>query len=70
MAVERVTRVIGISPVSFQDALEEGFNRAKRTLRGITQIDIIAQRVRVENNEIKEYVIDMDITFVLEDTVG
>jgi len=70
MAVERVTRVIGTSPVSFQDALEEGFNRAKRTLRGITHIDIIAQKVRVENNEIKEYVVEMDITFVLEDTVG
>lgn len=70
MAVARITRVVGTSPVSFQDALEEGFKRAKRTLRGITDIDVISQKVRIENNEIKEYVVEMDITFVLEDTVG
>jgi len=68
MAVARVTRVIGASPVSFQDAIEEGFNRAKRTLRGITDMKVISQRVKIENNEIKEYVVETDITFVLEDT--
>jgi flavin-binding protein dodecin len=67
MPVERVTRVIGTSPVNFQDALEEGFKRAKKTLRGITHIKVVGSKVRVENNEIKEYVVEMDITFVLED---
>ncbi len=67
MAVERVTRVIGSSPVSFQDALEEGFRRAKRTLRGITDINVVGQSVKIENNDIMEYVVEMDIRFQLED---
>ncbi len=68
MAVARVTRVIGSSPVSFQDALEEAFKRASRTLRGIMEMKVVADKVRVENNEIKEYVTELDITFVVEDS--
>ena len=67
MSVARVTRVIGTSPVSFQDAMEEGLRRAARTLRGIMSLQIINQSVKVENNEIKEYVVEMDITFMVED---
>jgi len=67
MAVARVTRVIATSPISFQDAIEEGFRRARRTLRGITHLDLVKQTARVENNEIKEYEVELDIYFVLED---
>jgi hypothetical protein len=66
MSIARVTRVIGASPISFQDALEEALKRAARTLRGITDLNVISQRVNVENNEIKEYVTELDITFVVE----
>ncbi len=66
MSIARVTRVIGTSPVGFQDALEEALKRAARTLRGITDLNVISQRVKVENNEIKEYVTELDITFVVE----
>jgi len=67
MAVERVTRVKGTSTMSFQDALEEGLRRANQTLRGITQIEVLRHKVRVVRGQIKEYEIEMDITFVLED---
>ena len=66
MSIARVTRVIGTSPVSFSDALEEALKRAAQTLRGITDLNVISQRVKVENNEIKEYVTELDITFVVE----
>jgi hypothetical protein len=67
MPVERVTRVKGSSPISFQDALEEGLNRANKTLRGITQMDVLTQKARVQQGQIKEYVVEMDITFILEE---
>ena len=68
MAVLRVTRVIGTSPVSFQDAMEEALQRAVLTLRGITDLNVIHQHARVENNEIKEYVTELDIVFMLENS--
>ncbi|OGP56777.1 MAG: hypothetical protein A2V67_15020 [Deltaproteobacteria bacterium RBG_13_61_14] len=67
MPVERVTRVKGSSPISFQDALEEGLNRANKTLRGITQMDVLTQKARVQQGQIKEYVVEVDITFILEE---
>ena len=67
MPVERVTRVKGSSTMSFQDALEEGLRRANQTLRGITQIEVLHHKVRVVRGQIKEYQVEMDITFVLED---
>jgi flavin-binding protein dodecin len=64
--VARVSEIISASPVSFDDAIKVGFERANRTLRGITGLRIIEQRVAVEDGEIKEYRIRMEIIFVLE----
>jgi flavin-binding protein dodecin len=64
--VARVTEIIAASPKSFEDALSAGFKRATKTLRGITGMKILEQRVSVENNKILEYRIRMEVIFVLE----
>lgn len=64
--VARVSEIIGASPVSFDDAIKVGFDRANRTLRGITGLRILEQRVSVKDGEIKEYRVRMEIIFVLE----
>lgn len=68
MAVARVTRVTSASPISFEDAVKKGLERANRTLRGITGLKIEEQKAKVENGNIKEYRVTMDITFILEGT--
>ena len=64
--VARVSEVIAGSPVSFDEAIRAGFERARRTLRNITGLRILEQRVAVENDEIKEYRVRMEVIFVLE----
>lgn len=64
--VARVTEVIGASPKSFEDAINNGFKRATKTLRGITGMRIIGQRVAVEANKIVEYRVRMEVIFLLE----
>jgi dodecin len=64
--VARVTEIIAASPKSFEDAISQGFKRATKTLRGITGIKIIEQRIAVENNKMLEYRIRMEVIFVLE----
>ncbi len=64
--VARVTEVIAGSPVSFEDAVKVGFERASKTLRGITGMRIVEQRVQVEDNKMVEYRVRMEIIFVLE----
>ncbi len=64
--VARVTEIVAASPKSFDDALQVGFARATKTLRGITGLRVVEQRVSVEDAKIKEYRIRMEVIFVLE----
>lgn len=64
--IARVSEIIAGSPVSFEEAIKAGFRRANKTLRNITGMRILEQRVSVENGEIKEYRVRMEVIFVLE----
>lgn len=64
--VARVTEIISGSPVGFDDAINVGFERACKTLRGITGIRILEQRVQVADNKMVEYRVRMEVIFVLE----
>ena len=65
--VARVSEVIAGSPVSFDEAIKAGFDRANRTLRNITGLRILEQRVSVKDGKIEEYRVRMEVIFVLED---
>ena len=64
--VARVSEIIAASPVSFEEAIKAGFERANRTLRGITGLRVLEQRVSVEEDKIKEYRVRLEVIFVLE----
>jgi flavin-binding protein dodecin len=64
--VARVSEIIAGSPISFDEAIKVGFERANRTLRNITGLRILEQRVSVEEGKIKEYRVRMEVIFVLE----
>jgi flavin-binding protein dodecin len=64
--VARVTEIISGSPKSFEDAIQLGFKRASKTLRGITGFRVTEQRARVEDGKIVEYRVTLEVIFVLE----
>ena len=64
--IARVTEIIAGSPVSIDDAIKTGFERACKTLRGITGVRILEQRIKVADNKMVEYRVRMEIIFVLE----
>ncbi len=66
MAVARVTKITASSPKSFQDAVKDGLKRASQSLRGITGLEVVSQKAKVEKGKIVEYRVTMEITFVLE----
>lgn len=65
--IARVTEIVAGSPVSFDDAIKTGFERASKTLRGITGLRVTEFRVNVEKNQIKEYRVRIEVIFILED---
>ena len=64
--IARVSEIIAASPLGFDEAVRVGFERAKRTLRNITGLRILEQRVAIEDEKICEYRVRMEVIFVLE----
>ena len=48
------------------DATTQGLKRTAQTVRGITGLQILSQKAKVENGKILEYRVTMEVTFVLE----
>ena len=68
MAVARVTQIIGASPHSWEDAVRNALERANKTLRGITGIEVLKENAAVEDGTIAEYRATVQVVFVLEGT--
>ena len=64
--VARVTHIIAESPSSFDEAVKVGFDRASKTLRGITGLRIVEQRVSVKENKINTYRVKIEVIFILD----
>ncbi len=67
MAVARVTEITAASTEGWKEAALEGLNRANRTLRNITGMEVISQKAKIEQGKISEYRVRLKITFVLEE---
>ena len=66
MAVARVTEIIASSSESFDDAVKKGVERANRTLNNVRGAWVEGQKVICdEEGEIKEYRVNLKVTFVL-----
>ena len=67
MSVARVTEISSRSEESFEAAINEGIDRANKTLRNVRSAWIKEQSVDIENGGIVAYRVNMLVTFVLDD---
>ena len=67
MSVARVTEISVSSNQSFDAAIQEGIDRATRTLRNVRSAWVKEMRVGIDNNQITEYQVNLLVTFVLDD---
>lgn len=64
--VARVTEISARSTQSFEDAVRVGVERATQTLRGVTSAWVKEQQVKVADDRVVEYQVNLLVTFVLE----
>ena len=67
MSVAKVSEISATSTKSFQDAIEEGIDRANKTLRNVRSAWVKEQQVRVKKGAITEFQVNMMVTFVIDD---
>jgi dodecin len=69
MSVATVTEISAISEKSFEDAVNQAIARANKTLRNIEGAWVKDMNVMIEDGNIKGYKVNLEVTFVLEDTL-
>ena len=68
MSVARVTEIIASSPKSFEDAVEDGIDRANKTLKNVKGAWVEGMKVECGGDgKIKAYRVTLKVTFVLDD---
>ena len=68
MTVARVTEISATSEQSFEDAINQGINRATSTLRNVEGCHVKDMNVLISDGNIRGYKVNLAVTFVLEDT--
>ena len=64
--MEKHILVTGSSLVSWKDAILKTIEEASKTIDYISQVEILKQRANINNNKIVQYLVDLDISFVLD----
>ena len=67
MAVIKVVELVGTSPSSWNDAVQDVVKEAARTLRHITGVDLVHQTAHVEDGNITQYRATVHVAFQVED---
>jgi dodecin len=68
MSVARVTELSAVSETGFEDAIRQGVSRATSTLRGVEGAWIKDMNVLIEDGNVTGYKVNIEVTFVLEDS--
>ena len=66
MSVAKVIEITAQSPESFEEAIRQGLNKAKETVRDIRGAWVKEHNVAVQDGEIVGYRVDLKVTFILE----
>lgn len=66
MSVAKVVEITATSPEGFEQAIQNGITRAGETIKGIRGAWVNELNVRVEDDKVTEYRVNLKVTFVLE----
>jgi flavin-binding protein dodecin len=69
MSVATVTEISAISEKGFEDAVQQAIARANKTLRNIEGAWVKDMNVMIKDGSITGYKVNLEVTFVLEDTL-
>ena len=67
MRTQKHLIVTGISNISWKDATLKAINEVSKTIDYISSIKILEQRANISNNEITEYFVDIDLSFIIDE---
>jgi len=67
MSTKKHLIITGISNISWKDATLKAINEVSKTIDYISEIKVIEQRATIINNQISEYFVDIDLSFMIDE---
>ena len=64
--MEKHIFITGSSLISWKDAIMQTIAEAAKTLDYISSVKILEQRANINGKKITEYLVDLDISFVID----
>lgn len=65
--VYKMTELVGTSPKSIEDAVQNALARAKKTVRNMRWLEVTQIRGHLEDGDLEHWQVIMKIGFTLED---
>ena len=66
----KIVELVGSSPTSIEDAIQNAVKRADQTLRSLRWFEVVQTRGHVENGEVRHFQVVLKAGFTLEDTTS
>lgn len=67
MSVYKIAEIVGTSPNSVADAIQEGVKRASKTLRNMGWFEVVQVRGTCKDGQVGEFQVIMKVGFKLDD---
>ena len=66
MAVVKIIELVGSSPKSWEEAVQNAVKEASRSIRGITRVGVKEMDVKVDGAKVAEFRARVEISFRIE----
>ena len=67
MSTKKHLIITGISNISWKDATLKAISEVSKTIDYISEIKILEQKATITNNKISEYMVDLDLSFIVDE---
>jgi hypothetical protein len=67
MSIAKIIELIGSSANSFDDAVKQIISRVNKTVRNLTGLEVISQKVKIKPDKSIEYRVKAKVIFIIED---
>ena len=68
--VYKVIELVGSSPTSVEDAIQNAVGRASKTLKNLRWFEVAQTRGHIEDGRVHHYQVVLKVGFTLEDNAG
>ena len=66
MKSEKHIKVTGYSNLSWKDAIVRSIEEASKTIDNLTEVKVLNQSAKIQNDKIIEYSVDLEIVFQIQ----